>query len=144
MSTSAIEVTVYSNGSDSAAIDRVVSAYGQYDTDGVDIVTTQGDLDDVLREAVAKADSTQGKDLIVVVTKDGSHDDRDSATQSLKTLADDGNMVVIVTTGSVTDDVRGYLSWADDDAPFADNVDVLTVDQLPGSEVADWAKKAAA
>lgn len=140
MSSSAIEVTVYSDGTDQNALDAVTRAYGHLDTNGVDYVTTKGDLDDSLREAEAKAADTEGKDLIVIVTRDGSHDDRPSATRSFEALAADGNFVVVVTTGTPSGDNAEYLRWADDDAPFANSVDLLTVDQLPGTEVPAWAK----
>lgn len=144
MANSAIEVTIFTDGTDEAAVRAVKAAFGHLDTDGVDVVNTTGDLDDVLREAVAKAADTDGKDLIVIVTEDGSHDDWESAKRSLAALAADGNMTVIVTTGTPSADVAKRLRWADDDAPFADSVDLLSVAELPGTEVAKWAKTVAA
>lgn len=138
---SKIEVTVYSDGSTPDAVDAVVNAFGQYDTNGVDVEQTSGDLDDVLRAAVNKAKDTEGTDLIVIVTRNGDHDDRQSATDSFQALADDDNFVLVVTTGNPSGDDAEYLRWADDDAPFAHRVDVLSVDELPGTEVPDWARK---
>ncbi|HEU4913821.1 MAG TPA: hypothetical protein VFT16_00235 [Candidatus Saccharimonadales bacterium] len=140
MSNSAIEVTVYSDGSDQDGLDQVTKAFGHYDTNGVDYVTTNGDLDDSLREAEAKAADTEGKDLIVILTQDGSHDDRESAKRSFEALAADGNFVVVVSRNALTGDNAAFLTWADDKSPYAGSVDLLTLDQLPGTEVAKWAK----
>lgn len=137
---SAVEVTIYSDGSVPNLVEAAQKAFAHLDTNGVDVVTTTGDLDDVLREAEAKAADTEGKDLFVICTRDGSHDDRNSATRSFQALADDGNFVLVLSEQAITGDTGDYLTWADDDAPFNANVDVLTVDQLPGTEVAQWAK----